>query len=153
MPSACTVLFKENDFQKRTNFFFLLCIPVRLALSGVVFLFFEDAAWPFAGLFLLVAILFGRQARGQQPQSRGGFQGLVWWRRDVHALLFLLAFVVVAAGELWDGPVVHCVVAVLVGDVLFGVVRRCRVDTNKDGDVVDHEVAAAVSSASPSLRF
>lgn len=116
-------MFHENDIQKRTYSFFLCCVPLRLALTYILFLYLNDIAWLFATFFILNSLNFFRKWMIQTPQSRGGFKGLVWWRRDVHAFLFLVVFVFIVVGEVLDVDVVNVVVAILVGDVVFGVLH------------------------------
>lgn len=98
------------DDEKRKLLFFLVCIPVRLALAFASYKYSTSYPRLSAFLGLLVAIGFARQHFA--GDNKGGFGGEVTWNRLVHASFFL-AF---AVSSIMKGPSY----AILLANVAYG---------------------------------
>jgi hypothetical protein len=113
---------------KRRQFFaflfYFVCVPVRL---GVAFLIYENYTPQTAWAVLLLLTLVGGGFANEKPGDRGIFLGVVYWPRDVHACLFLLA----AYGLFCDTDASHVVFAALVVDVVLGVSWRWGTSQNR----------------------
>jgi len=119
-------------------------VPVRSSIAYLAYekLQYSDdspglapkTAWRIAVLLFLILAGggFAKQFVNQKKEDRGAFLGIVWWRRDVHAFILLLAAVAVLYGWFCDTDVSHFVLIALLADVVFGVAWRCRADVDCD---------------------
>lgn len=114
---------KQNDTQLRLYLFFLICVPVRLTFAFLLRI--DSVVWKICASVLLVFFSwrFFVKWMKQKEEDRGMFNGVVWWRRDIHGLLFFAAAVLIVIGLFHDVGIEYAV-AILVGDVYFGVVHR-----------------------------
>ena len=137
---------REVSFRKRTGLFYLICVPVRVALAYLAYKTLQDCVWLFALLFFVVGASFSNNYRNQKEGDRGGFLGLVWWRRDVHAFIYFAAATVVVYGELRDKDVAKTLFGVLIADVAFGALHRWHIDLDNNLDIDESEAVTAVQT-------
>ena len=118
----------QNDKQTRLYLFFLFCVPLRVTFAFL--LLTESIFWKvcFSAILMYYSGRFFVKWRKQTEQDRGMFNGAVWWRRDVHGFLFFVAAVCIFIGLFEDTVRIEYAVAILVGDVFFGVVHRLSFD-------------------------
>lgn len=105
MSGAGDRLARNTDLQ-RTLVFFLVCIPVRIAIAALVGVICDAPSWVkhwVAGFLGYVALGFIGQVF-RNPEY-GGFGGRVWWRRNryVHIILYLTSVVLlyVSCSHAW----------------------------------------------------
>jgi hypothetical protein len=123
---------EKDDALKRSRLY-NLCVPVRIGFAVFVSFFSELVLL----IPLLYAMAFGffRAWWKQTAEDRGAFQGRVWWKRSVHAVLFFSAATTALFEIVYEVDLRLYVLLILLFDVGFGVVHRLLRDKNCDGNI------------------